>query len=387
MKPITRLLIIAPALAALLGALTIGVVLAQGGQLGGKVLTGSEVTIPAGETIDHDVYVFGGTLVSNGTINGDLVAAGGNIDVNGAVSGDVLAAGGRILITGPVGGDVRAAGGQVTISGDVTEDVLVTGGQVTLNGHIGQDLIVSTGQLTLSGAVTGGAVGAVGSITRSGSIGGTDSITVTGDQGQAFARAPSNPVLDAIRQFVAVLLVALVAMWLVPRLFAGAEAEVRRRPLASFGWGFVALIGYIAVIIAIVLVMVVLGLLLGVLGFGTLLAIDIFGGIILICAVTLAFIIAAAFLADAIVGLALGRLIAGRSDRIATAAQRSAAMVRDRWADVGLLVVGVAVVVVLTSLPIVGGWVKLVVILLGLGALWLARREPRVVAASTVPPA
>jgi hypothetical protein len=387
MKPINRLFIVAPALAALLMVLTIGVVLAQGGQLGGKLLTGSEVTIPAGETVDHDIYVFGGTLTSNGTINGDIVAAGGNIDINGPVKGDVLAAGGRVNITGPVTGDVRAAGGQITISGDVGEDVLAAAGQLTLNGRIGQDLIMSTGQLTLAGTVTGGAIGTAGTLTKSGTIGGTDSITVTGDQGQAFTRAPANPVVDTIRQFLEVLLVAVLALWLAPGLFAGAETAVRQRPLASFGWGIVAFIGYIVAIVMIAIVMSLLAVVLGLLGFGTLVGIDIFAGIILICSLTLAFIIAAAFLVDAVVGLALGRLIAGRSDRVAAAAQRSTAVVPSRWADLGLVVVGVAIVVVLAALPIVGGWVKLVVILLGFGGLWLARGGPRFFTTRTeVPP-
>jgi hypothetical protein len=385
MTSIKRLFIVAGALAAMLATLTIGVVLAQGGQLGGKLLTGSDVTIPAGETIDHDVYVFGGTLVSSGTINGDIVVAGGNIDVHGPVNGDVLAAGGRISIAGPVTGDVRVAGGQITI-GDVTEDVLVTGGQVTVNGSVGQDLIVSTGELTLSGSVAGSAIGTVGTYSKSGTVAGTDSIAVTGDRGQAFTPAPRNAVLDALRQLIAVLIVALVAMWLAPRIIATAEAEVRHRPLPSFGWGIATVIGYVVAIIAIVVLIILLALLLGALGFDALLGIDIFGGIVLMAALTLAFIITAAFLADAIVGLALARSIAGRSHRVASAAQRSAAMVRIGVADVGLLVVGVVVVVVLTSLPIVGGWLKLVVILLGLGALWLARRGPRVVATSTVGP-
>src|SRR5204862_2786631 len=78
--------------------LTTGVALAQQEQLGGKLLTGNEVTIPAGTTVDHDVYVFAGTVISNGTITGDLVVAGGTVDVNGEVKGDVLAAGGRVTI-------------------------------------------------------------------------------------------------------------------------------------------------------------------------------------------------------------------------------------------------------------------------------------------------
>jgi hypothetical protein len=385
MSSIRRLFIVAAGLAVLVVLLTIGVVLASSGQLDGKLLTGSDVTITADETIGHDVYVFGGTLLSNGTINGDIVVAAGNVDVNGPVNGDVLVAGGRIVIAGPITGDVRAAGGQVTITGNVTEDVLAAGGQVNLNGRIGQDLIVSGGQLTLTGTVAGGAVGTVGTISGGGTIGGTNSITVTGNDNPSFAPARPNPVLDAIRQFIAVMLVAVLALWLAPRLFAAAETEARARALPSFGYGIVAVIAYIVAIVVIVMVMVLLAIVLAVLGFGGLLGIDIFGGIVLILGLTLAFVVAAGFLADAIVGLALGRLLAGRSDRLAAAAQRSSAMVRARWADLGLIAVGVAIVVVLTSLPIVGGWLKLVVVLLGLGSLWLARRWP-VVARPTVPP-
>ena len=370
-----RLVVLAIGLAGLLAMLTMGVVLAQGDQLGGKLRTGSEVTIPAGETVDHDVYVFGGTLVSNGTINGDLVVAGGNVEVNGPVKGDVLAAGGRISINGPVGGDVRTAGGQVTIAGDIAEDVLAAGGQVTLGGRVGQDVIVSSGQLTLTGAVAGSATGTVGTYTKSGTIAGTDSITVTGNQ-TAFPTTPSNPVLDAIRQFIAVLLVAALALWLVPRVLVDAEGELRRRPLLSLGWGIGAFIAYIVLVIVLAVVVVLLGVLLGLLGFGTLLGIDLFAGFVVISGVTLAFVVTCAFVVDAIVGLALARLVVGRSGRSAFGLDATSGARRDRWSDLGLLVIGVAIVVVLTALPLIGGWVKVVVILLGLGGLWLAWRRP-----------
>jgi hypothetical protein len=383
-----RVFIVAAALAALVAVLTVGVVLAQGGLLGGKVLTGSDITIPSSETIDHDLYVFGGTVTSSGTINGDLVVAGGNIDINGPVKGDILVTGGRIAINGAVTGDVRTAGGQVTLNGDVGEDVLAAGGQVTINGRVGQDLIVGTGQLTVTGTVAGGAVGTVGTYSKSGTISGTDSITVTGNDSRPVTVSRPNPVLDAIRHFLTVLVVALLALWLAPRLFRAAEAEVRTRPLPSLGWGIVAIVAFIVALIVIVIVMVLLAVVLGALGFGALVGIDIIGGIVVICGLVLSFIVAAAFLVDAVVGLALARLAAGRSDRFATAVERSSARVSGRWSDLGLLVVGVAVVVVLTSLPIIGGWIGLVVVLLGLGALWLARGDrPRLVAATAVPPA
>jgi hypothetical protein len=371
-----RLVAFALGLALFLILSTIGVVLAQGGQLGGKVYTGGDITIPASETIDHDIYAFGGTVVVNGKVNGDVVAAGGNVDLNGPVTGDVLAAGGRVNVTGAVSGDVRAAGGQVTVGGDVTEDVLVTGGQVTMSGRVGQDLIASGSQFTLSGAVTGGAVGSVGTYTKSGSVAGTDSITVTGDQSAAFARAPANPVLDAIRHFLVVLLVAALALWLAPQAMRATEAWVRERSLPALGWGLAAFVGYFVLIIVLVVVMIVLAILFAVLGFGSLLGIDIFGGLVLIAAITLAFIVVAAFVADAIVGLALARLVVARSGRAAPASE-SWLQGPDRWANLGWLAVGIGIIVVLTSLPIVGGFVKLVVVLLAFGAIWLAWRQRR----------
>jgi hypothetical protein len=365
-------------LALVLIASTIGLVLAQTGQLNGKLLTGSDVTIPAGETIDHDIYAFAGNVIVNGAVNGDIVATGGNIDLNGAVTGDVLAAGGRINVNGPVTGDVRAAGGQISVAGDVTEDVMVAGGQVTVGGKVGQDLIASSGQLTVSGTVAGSAVGSAGTYSKTGSVAGTDSITVTGNQGPSVAQGPSNPVIDAIRQFIVVVIVAFLALWLAPRAMRSAEAWVRERPLPSAGWGLVAFIGYWVLLIVLLIVMVLLAILFGLLGFGTIVAIDVFGGLVLIAGITLAFVVVAAFLADAIVGLALARLLVGwggRRGSAAAAAPDSPVMGGgDRWSELGWLAVGVAIVVVLSSLPLIGGIVKLVVVLLALGALWLAWR-------------
>jgi hypothetical protein len=326
--------------------------------------------------------------VVNGTVNGDIVAAGGNIDLNGTVTGDVLAAGGRINVTGGVKGDVRAAGGQITIAGNTTEDVLVAGGQVSVNGSVGQDLIASSGQLTVSGTVAGSAVGSAGTYSKSGTVQGSDSIAVTGNQ--AGNLAPSNPVLDAIRHFIVVVLVAFIALLLAPRAMTAAEAWVRERPLPSAGWGAVAFISYFVLVIVLLIVMVLLAILFGLLGFGAIVAIDVFGGLVLICAITLAFIVVAAFVADAIVGLALARLLVGWGGRgrqpASTWSDATFTSGADRWSALGWVAVGVAIIVVLTSLPIIGGIVKLGVVLLALGALWLAWRGWRTPGVVGAPP-
>jgi hypothetical protein len=373
--------IIGLGLVSLLVLLTTGVVLAQDQQLGGKLLTGSDVTIPAGVTVDHDLYVFGGTVISNGTINGDIVVAGGNVEVNGTVQGDVLAAGGRVSINGAVSGDVRAAGGQVVVGSDVSEDLLVAGGQVTVGGRVGQDLIVYGGELTLSGSVAGSTVGTVGTYAKSGTVAGNDEIRINP---RGAPEPPSNPVLDAVRQFIAVLIIAALALWLLPRAFAAAEAQVREQALRSFGWGVVTLIGYVVLVVAIIVVAVLLAIVLGALGFGGLLGIDLLGAFVAIAGLTLAFIVAGGFLADAIVGLALARLVAARTGS-GTATETPAT--RGQWADLGLLAAGTAVVVVLSAIPALGGLVKFVVASLGLGALWLTWRAGRQGNAPTpVPP-
>jgi len=112
--------------------------------------------------------------------------------------------------------------------------------------------------------------------------------------------------------------------------------------------------------------MVLLAIAFGELGFLGFVAIDIVGGLLGAVGITFALVFFSAFIADAIVGSAIGRLLS-----IAEGG---------RWAGVIRLAVGAALVVVVTSFPTLGGIVKLLVILVGLGAfagvLWDARRRP-----------
>jgi hypothetical protein len=376
-----RLVPISLALGLLLGLLAAGVVLAQSGDLGGKVLTGSDVTVPSG-TVDHDVYVFGGRVTSNATINGELVVAAGSVTVNGPVQGDVIVTGGQLTIGGAVGGHVRAAGGQVNVNGNVAKDVLAAGGQVTIGvtSTVGGDLIVEAGQLQLDGTVNGGATGTVGTYNKNGTIAGTDTIEINPSQaGPTPLVTPSNPVIDAIRHFVAVVLIGALLIWLWPRAFRAAATSVRERPLPAFGWGIVALIGYFVLLILIGIVGILLAIGLAALGFAALLGIDIFAMLLSWAGLSFAFAVASAFAVDAIVGVALaGAFLARGGPTWGTTT--------DRWADLVPLLVGGAVVVLLSSLPVIGWFVKLVVILLGLGAivfvLWRPARP-----APPVPPA
>ena len=95
-------LVLAASVALLLALFAISFALAQG-DLGGKLRSGRDVTVPAEETVATDLYVSAGTVTVDGTVQGDLVVTGGSLTLNGTVDGDVLAAGGTIRVGGTVG--------------------------------------------------------------------------------------------------------------------------------------------------------------------------------------------------------------------------------------------------------------------------------------------
>jgi cytoskeletal protein CcmA (bactofilin family) len=353
-------------LASLLGAAT---VLAQDGALGGKFLGGDAVVVPAGETIPHDLYAFAGTVTVNGTVEGDLVAAGGNVAVNGTVEGDVIAAGGTVVVGGTVEGDLRAAGGQLTVGGSVTEDAVVAAGQLSVGatGRVGEDLVFTAGEASLDGAVAGNVEGSAGEYARSGTIGGSEQVEIDDGGGEPAEPRAVDIAADAIRHFLVVLAVGALALWVAPAFTRASEAEVRQRPLYAFGAGLLALVGCIVLIVAVVVVVILLAIIFGALGFGSLVAIDLIAGILGISALVLLLVVVAAFVVDALVGLALGRLL-GRT------------FASDRRRELAILALGAALVVLATYIPVGGALVKFVVACLGLGALLLTlnglRRRP-----------
>lgn len=365
----------AAALTAALALITLaaGVALAQDELLDGKLRTGDTVTVGADESVDGDLYLLGGTVTVDGSIDGDLTALGGQLLLNGTVTGDVLAAGGTVAIAGSVGGDVRTTGGQVTLNGSVGEDVVVAGGQTTLQGgsSVDGDLIVSGGQVTVAGAIAGNIEANAGTYDRSGTVGGTEHVALQdGDEGEDEVDEVTEGVFDAIRHFVVLILLGALMLWLVPRLLTTTESTLRQRPMASAFSGVLTIVGYVVLVIAVIVLTVLLAILFGVLQLGALVFIDVVGGLLALSLVSFLFAVAVAFLADLVVGLSLARLVA----RDGPSAW---------WQQLGVLVAGAAVVVLVTSLPIIGGAAKMLIVLFGLGAFalvvlaaWRSRRPP-----------
>ncbi|MDP8928146.1 MAG: hypothetical protein M3O70_06110 [Actinomycetota bacterium] len=340
-----------------------GMAAAQEQELGGKLRTGPDVVVPAGERVPSDLYATGGTVRVDGAVDGDVVAAGGQVQITGRVGGDVVMAGGSLSVPGDVGGDIRAAGGQLSVGGAVREDIFFTGGQAGISGMVGEDLVFSAGQASMDGEVIGNVLGNAGGYSRQGTVGGSEKVTV----GEEEKTPPTivDHILAAVRRYGAVLLLAGLLLWLAPTVLQGAAGRLRQRPLPSLGVGLLGIVGFVVAVLVVIVVAVLTAVVLALLGLGSLATTTILSAVLAVGALNLAFAVAVVFVVDAVAGLTLGRLW---SPGAATA---------PRLRQLGLLALGLLPVVVLTSLPVVGGWVRLVVVFFGLGALLLGAGRAR----------
>jgi hypothetical protein len=162
---------------------------------------------------------------------------------------------------------------------------------------------------------------------------------------------------------VSLLVVGALLLWLLPRVVRGAAEGARRRPLVSFGVGVLGFIGVIVALVLMILATVLVAVVLGLLGLGSLTGLTVFAGILVAAIVVFLFVLALAFAAQATVGLALGRLLVRGEGR-------------SFLGSLVPLALGVLVVVLVAAIPVVGGWLEALLVLLGLGALLLMARRP-----------
>ncbi len=109
-------------------------------------------SIPAGETIDDDVFISGENVVIDGNVNGMLFASGSTVTLNGSVTGDVLLAAEKVVVsdTAMIDGNLFIAGADLTVNGQVTGSVF--GGSSVLelgaNALVGRNMFYGGFSLT-----------------------------------------------------------------------------------------------------------------------------------------------------------------------------------------------------------------------------------------------
>lgn len=357
-----------------------------------EILSDGDPRVAQGATVSDDLYVFGGDSEIAGTVTRDATVLSGRFDLSrtGRIQGNLNVLAGEATIDGNVGRTLRIAAGDVEISGSIDADLIVAGGQVELarGALVRGDVILAGGDVRILGDVGGEIRGATGDLTIDGNVSGDVDVNVNdfslGSRARVSGGVEYRSDDDVARDGAAVvsggivqqepemmfpgdggvtwitgllfrLLAALVAgaviVLAMPRLCVTVANGVRHRLPGS-------LLGGLILFVAIPV--------------GTLILFVTIVGIPIALIVWL-FFLAALYLSQVFVGLALGRFI-----------------LPNRWGDLGrgynLLAMTIGVVILF--LPRLVGilWVDLafsaVIALIGLGAVVMGttvrRSQPRV---------
>lgn len=386
---------------------------------------GATITIDG--LVEGDLIALAKDIIINGEVRGDVIAAAQSIEAAGILGDDVHVAGEAIKF-GPkakVGGDVIAAGLSLEAEKEsvISGDFLYAGYQALLAGQIDKDVLAALSNLQVAGKVRGDAevffesVGTPPSLESfSGgqllrirmpnvpgglTIDGTAAVAgklkytsnreakvddaakitggVTHEIPGAAPGAPNQPpapptpvelVLSRLRHVLCAGLIGLVVFLLMPKSSLAWADNIRTRPLASLGGGILGFFGFFIVGIGLVIATVAIAIGVGLATLTELLPTVIVGGILGFAILIFVFGLFAAFLAEAVVGLALGRVFL-RPNNFA--------------ARLGAFLIGLAMVGLALSFPYAGIFLAIVVFLFGLGGytLWLCGFEPVV---DTLPP-
>ena len=346
-----------------------------------------EAKAPWARDLGNDHFVFSGTVRVDKPVAGDLIAAGGTIDVEAPVAGDAVLMGGNLRLGAGVGQNVYAAGGRLAVDAAVGRNLRVAGGQVDLwpKASVAGNISVAGGQVSVRAPVKGSVQMAGGKVLIDAAIGGD--VVVSAGQLELGPNARLAGSLryrgrDEIKRDPAATVAGVIERLALPGAAASgpdARRHERRGPrLPGAGWLWT--LGLMLITAALVLaapaasqrVAQTLGARPGwslLLGFIALVCIPVASLILMvsIVGIPLALLLLLLYLALLLVGYAASALALGHW---ALARFKADALGRSRW-RIGAALLALLVLALLGALPYVGGWVALIAVLAGIGAIAL----------------
>jgi cytoskeletal protein CcmA (bactofilin family) len=333
------------------------------------------------EVVDEDLMAAGNSIQVDGTIMGDLIAAAfERVVVNGVVEGDVLVISGRVEINGEVGGSVRALAGSVVIDGEIVDDlamafwetelsggsrvgrdVLAFGRSGSLAGRVGRDVRGRFSRLSLGATVDGSVEVSVGNLTvgSGAQVEGDiayrsreDAVIEAADPGEVIHRTPLRPnIRVAALRFLTFALVGLLLLagGLLAAHYWPQRLEVASAAASRPGPAWLAGVGVL---------------------FSPLFVIGLYGLLLALSPAPAAVPLGVVFLPIAL-GL-FGLVILGGLTGAIPVAAALGRRLRNSISLPAAVVLGLAVLAVLVTVPILRWLVLLVAVPVGLGS-WLAR--------------
>jgi hypothetical protein len=199
-------------------------------------------------------------------------------------------------------------------------------------------------------------------------------IAIEPEREDGFARV-ARWFFSNLQEFLALLVVGLLMVWLFPRFINNGVETLRAKPWPSLGWGIVSLIAFFFAVFALIAIVIILAIFLGIITLGELVGMILGGGFLALGAFLFTVGFAITYISKIIVSFLVGRWIVSQ--------------IKPEWAEKPWLplILGVIIFAALAAIPWLGSLIAFIVILFGLGALWLLglnRFSPRpAMAAST----
>lgn len=384
---------------------------------GDLIVTAQTITIQPGAVVEGDILALAQDIVIQGEVKGDVRIAGGvmMLSSTGKIDEDLIAAGYSLELqpgsqvgkaNGVVGGDVAFAGSQASFSGSVAGDADMIGEGLELNGSVGGNMKIYVGQRkadripletipglnkaqTIAGGITFGSLAKIGGsfeytspeeVNIPAAVVTRDKVTFH-QQEFNWARArtirnisaadrASAWFLNHFRWFLSLLVVGLLLAWVAPELTRRSAEHLQTKPLHSLGWGFVSIFALVFGVLSLIVIIGILGVVLGITQLTGLLALVVILGFMVLFGMVMVYVLAAVLVSKIVVSYLGGQLILKR--------------IKPEWARSRIwpLLLGLVIFAILTAIPLyIGQLINFVIILLGLGALWMAvsewiRRKP-----------
>jgi cytoskeletal protein CcmA (bactofilin family) len=322
--------------------------------------TGEKVVLSG--TVNGDAYLAGGNIIVDGVVNGDLLVAGGNLNIQGEVTGDIRAVGGDVQIDGVVGGNVTTVGGSIRVDDDsqIAGSMVAGGGNVEVFGPIGKGLTAGAGTLLIANSVGGNVVTGVGELDLSSNAVVNGELNYMSEEKARISRGatvsaginhrvPPRHIDEnkkeaifqgaatgwTIFKYLSSFVIGAILLWGLPNFMQKTRDTLVKKPVQSLGLGFLVLV--VTPVAAVILMITVIGLPLGL--------VLLLGYLFLI------------YVSKVFVAYAIGvRILNPKSNRYAA------------------LALGLLILAVVWFIPIIGGLVEFVAILLGLGTYAMTKR-------------
>ncbi len=138
-----------------------------------EVKTGNTITVSKDQVVEGNLYAAGQSVVIEGKVKGDVVCAGQTVTIDGEVYGSVICAGQVVSVNGKTKGSVRVAGSSVNTNGEAAQNIMAFGANVDMGdkAKAGWDMLVAAATANIRGEVGRDLHGAADTVNIFGKVG------------------------------------------------------------------------------------------------------------------------------------------------------------------------------------------------------------------------